>query len=52
MPDDVPFAFFGVDYYFRGGNTADTVATVGGDKITQADFDQAMRDQQDRMRGR
>ena len=23
----IPFAFFGVDYYFRGGSTADTVAT-------------------------
>jgi len=46
----VPFAFFGVDYYFRGGNTADTVATVGKDKITAADFDQALRDQQQRAR--
>ena len=46
----VPFAFFGVDYYFRGGATADTVATVGKDKITQADFDQALRDQQQRAR--
>ena len=46
----VPFAFFGVDYYFRGGSTADTVATVGKDKITQADFDQALRDQQQRAR--
>jgi len=46
----VPFAFFGVDYYFRGGSTADTVATVGKDKISQADFDQALRDQQQRAR--
>ena len=46
----VPFAFFGVDYYFRGGNTADTVATIGKDKITQGEFDQAMRDQQQRAR--
>ena len=46
----VPFAFFGVDYYFRGGNTADTVATIGKDKISQAEFDQALRDQQQRAR--
>ena len=46
----VPFAFFGVDYYFRGGNTADTVATIGKDKITMAEFDQSLRDQQQRAR--
>jgi peptidyl-prolyl cis-trans isomerase D len=46
----IPFAFFGVDYYFRGGNTADTVATIGKDKITQGEFDQALRDQQQRAR--
>ena len=46
----IPFAFFGVDYYFRGGNTADTVATVGKDKITMVEFDQSLRDQQQRAR--
>jgi len=46
----IPFAFFGVDYYFRGGNTADTVATIGKDKITLAEFDQSLRDQQQRAR--
>ncbi len=46
----IPFAFFGVDYYFRGGSTDDTVATIGKDKITQAEFDQALRDQQQRAR--
>ena len=46
----VPFAFFGVDYYFRGGNPADTVATIGKDKISQGEFDQALRDQQQRAR--
>jgi peptidyl-prolyl cis-trans isomerase D len=46
----VPFAFFGVDYYFRGGNTADTVVTIGKDKVSMAEFDQALRDQQARAR--
>jgi peptidyl-prolyl cis-trans isomerase D len=46
----VPFAFFGVDFYFRGGDTTQTVASVGRDKVTQNEFDEAMRDQQNRMR--
>jgi len=46
----VPFAFFGVDYYFRGGSTADTVVTIGKDKVSMAEFDQALRDQQSRAR--
>src|SRR5689334_9840341 len=46
----LPFAFFGVDYYFRRSGGPDTVATVGDDKVTQAEFDEALRDQQDRMR--
>ena len=46
----VPFAFFGVDYYFRGGGAEGTVATVGSDKITQAEFDDSMREQADQMR--
>jgi peptidyl-prolyl cis-trans isomerase D len=46
----VPFAFFGVDFYFRGGGTDDAVATVGSDKITQAEFADAMREQGDQMR--
>jgi peptidyl-prolyl cis-trans isomerase D len=46
----VPFAFFGVDFYFRGGDSQPTVATVGRDKITQAEFDDSLREQQARMR--
>ncbi|MGH8715068.1 MAG: SurA N-terminal domain-containing protein [Casimicrobiaceae bacterium] len=46
----LPFAFFGVDYYFRGGAASGEVARVGGDKITQAQFANAIRDQQDRLR--
>ena len=46
----LPFAFFGVDYYFRGTGSGTEVARVGGDPISQADFASAMSDQQDRMR--
>ena len=46
----LPFAFFGVDYYFRGGDSGQTVASVGKNKISQSDFDEALRDQQQRMR--
>ena len=46
----LPFAFFGVDSYFRGTASTGDVATVGRDKITQAEFANAIRDQQDRMR--
>jgi peptidyl-prolyl cis-trans isomerase D len=46
----LPFAFFGVDYYFRSGDSAQTVASVGKNKISQSDFDEALRDQQQRMR--
>jgi len=46
----LPFAFFGVDYYFRGTASAGEVARVGGDKITQVEFANAIRDQQERMR--
>src|SRR2546423_8956956 len=46
----LPFAFFGVDYYFRGGGSAGEVARVGGETINQVEFANAIRDQQDRMR--
>ena len=47
----LPFAFFGVDYYFRGGDAGATdVAKVGDQKISLAEFDQTLREQQDRMR--
>jgi peptidyl-prolyl cis-trans isomerase D len=46
----LPFAFFGVDYYFRGGDTVQAVATVGDAKITQAEYDEVLREQQERMR--
>src|SRR5438477_2511604 len=47
----LPFAFFGVDYYFRGGTgAAGEVASVAGDKITQGEFQDNLRNQQERMR--
>jgi peptidyl-prolyl cis-trans isomerase D len=47
----LPFAFFGVDYYFRSGTgPAGEVATVGGDRITQGEFQDSMRSQQERLR--
>jgi len=46
----LPFAFFGVDYYFRSGGGPGEVAQVGSDKVTQVEFNDALRDQQDRMR--
>lgn len=46
----LPFAFFGVDYYFRGGGAASEIARVGGDTISQGEFANAISDQQARMR--
>src|SRR3954469_253797 len=46
----LPFVFWGVDSYLRGGGSSAALATVGGQEITQGEFDQTLRDQQDRMR--
>ena len=47
----LPFAFFGVDSYIRRmGTGEEEVAKVGSDKISQGEFANAMRDQQERMR--
>ena len=46
----LPFAFFGVDYYFRQGDATPNIATVAGEKITQAQFNESIAEQQDRMR--
>ena len=45
----LPFAFWGVDSYRRSGD-AEAPATVDGTKITQQEFENALRQQQDRMR--
>ncbi len=46
----LPFAFFGVESFRDGGAGVD-VAKVGEVKISQQDFQQAVREQQDRLRG-
>jgi len=46
----LPFAFWGVDSYNRSGNSAEVAATVNGEKITQQEFENAVRQQQDRLR--
>lgn len=46
----LPFAFFGVDSYMQNSGTGDDVAKIGDIKITQQQFQQAVRDQQDRLR--
>lgn len=43
----LPFAFFGIDSYFRGGSGGDAVVTVDGKKIPQSEFLQALRDRQE-----
>ena len=46
----IPFAFFGMDAYFSDGPGSTEVATVGGSRISAFEFDEALRDQQDRLR--
>ncbi|MDO8465350.1 MAG: SurA N-terminal domain-containing protein [Gallionella sp.] len=46
----LPFAFWGVDSYNQSGNTAEVVATVNGAKISQQEFENALRKQKDRLR--
>jgi peptidyl-prolyl cis-trans isomerase D len=45
----IPFGLFGIDYYFRTPMGGDTVATVGKLRISQGDFDQALRQQQETL---
>ncbi len=47
----VSFAFVGMEAYVRTPTGQDTVAEVGGQRVTTAEFDQALRQQQDRLRG-
>ncbi len=46
----LPFAFWGVDSYRQSGNMAEVVATVNDAKITQQEFENSLRQQQDRLR--
>jgi peptidyl-prolyl cis-trans isomerase D len=45
----IPFGLFGVDYYFKAPLGGDTVATVGKLRVSQGDFDQALRQQQEML---
>src|SRR5271167_2892979 len=45
----LPFAFFGVDYYFRNADRSGEMASVSGNVITDADFANTMNEQQQRM---
>jgi len=47
----LPFAFWGVDSYQRVMSRAGEVAEVGGQKISEQEFSEALRQQQDRLRG-
>ena len=42
----LPFAFFGIDSYFRAGDGGNHVATVGGHPVTQQEFAQALQERQ------
>lgn len=46
----VPFAFFGVDAYFRSDLGAQNAASVGGVTITAQEFDRALRERQSQLR--
>lgn len=46
----LPFAFFGVESYMNNAGSGDEVARIGDIKITQQQFQQSVRDQQDRLR--
>ncbi len=45
-----PFALFGIDSYFRDGVRGATVATVGDHEISEQEFSQALREQQEALR--
>lgn len=46
----LPFAFFGLDSYVNGGGAGADVAKVGNIKISQQEFQQSLREQQERLR--
>ena len=47
----LPFAFWGIDSYQRVMSRSGEVAEVGGQKIGEQEFSDALRQQQDRLRG-
>lgn len=46
----IPFAFFGIDFYFRGGDAIGQVAKVDGTPISQQEFAQALQSRQEQLR--
>lgn len=46
----LPFAFWGVDSYVKNAGSGGELASVGGTPISQLDFQQALREQQERLR--
>lgn len=48
----LPFAFWGVDSYFKDAASTDEVARVGSSKITLQQLDVAMRERADQIRAR
>ncbi|WP_374515537.1 SurA N-terminal domain-containing protein [Niveibacterium sp.] len=47
----ITFAFFGIESYLQNIGRDDFVAKVGRSKVTQQELDQALREEQDRLRG-
>lgn len=45
----LPFAFFGIDSYFRGGGVGQAVARVGDYSISQEEFSRALRERQEAL---
>jgi peptidyl-prolyl cis-trans isomerase D len=48
----IPFALWGVESYIRTAPGTNTVATVGSDKVSGQEYDNAMRTQLDQLRQR
>lgn len=46
----IPFAFFGIDFYFRGGDGAGQVAEVGNAPVSFAEFERALQQRQQQLR--
>jgi peptidyl-prolyl cis-trans isomerase D len=46
----IPFAFFGIDSYFRGGDAVDQVASVAGTDISGREYNEALRQRQEQLR--
>lgn len=44
------FGFFGIDSYIKNAGVGDAIASVGKEKITAQQFDQAVRERQEQMR--